>query len=68
MKLEASAGRYRKDGPGLHDHCERLVLRSTCEDEPVLLAAIYHGVAFGRWNRMRDLLDEMQPKESESGD
>lgn len=38
--------------------------RATCEGEPQLLAAIYHGVAFGRWNRMRDLLDDM-PTEDE---
>jgi hypothetical protein len=57
MKIEASAGRYRKNGPSLHEHCERLVLRVTCEGEPQLLAAIYHGIAFGHWNRMCDLLD-----------
>ena len=58
MKIEASAGRYKKGKPGLRDHCERLVLRAVFDDEPLLLAAIYHGVAFGHWGRLRDLIDE----------
>lgn len=61
MKIEASAGRYAKGKPGLREHCERLVIRATCDGEPQLLAALYRGLALNQWNEFRDFLDEAAP-------
>ena len=49
MRIEASAGRKRKDGPGIMQHCERLSFRSDNAGDAAAMSALYRSIVHGDW-------------------